>query len=322
MRASLALRAFVAAAGAAGRRRRLALPSLLAVAGAAGCQLRGVTLAEPADVVVAEVVLQAGASTQFAWLHRTLGNDSLAVPGATVAVTEAGGAVVAFRAASGRVCVDSSAAFAPDTSGSCYTAALPVVAGAAYSLKVVTADGRVLTGTTTVPGAFQLTRPAPGGRSGGGCYLPPGTLLPLAWTRSSGAWVYVSDTRLTHIRRALDPNAPNDRSMDLQGFSVSASDTTIVFPSEFGIFDRADSADAPILLALQKGLPAGVSATVVVAAADRNYVNWVRRGSFNPSGVVQIPSIRGDGTGVFGSMVPVRFDLTSSPGSTLPRCTG
>ncbi len=299
----------------------------LAVAGAiGGCELRQVTLAEPEDVVVAEVVLQAGAPTQLAWLHRTLGTgDSLAVPGATVRMTGPGGAVVAFGPASGRVCVDSSAAFAPDTTGSCYAAATApadVVPGGTYTLTIATADGRHLTGTTTVPGAFRLAQPASvAGAGGRSCVLAPGTLLPITWTRSSGAWVYVSETRMSHVRRALDPNAPNDRAMDLQGFSISAADTTIVFPSEFGLFDRADSADAPVLLALQKGLPAGVSATVVVAAADRNFVDWVRRGAFNPSGAVQIPSIEGDGTGVFGSLVPVRFDLTSSPGSTLPSCT-
>jgi hypothetical protein len=32
-------------------------------------------------------------------------------------------------------------------------------------------------------------------------------------------------------------------------------------------------------------------------------VNWVRGGSFNPSGTVRVPSISGGGTGVFGSLV-------------------
>jgi len=298
-----------------------------ACAAAAGCQLREITLAEPEDVIVAEIVLQAGGTLQLAWLHRTLGSDSLAVPGATVEVTGPGGGIVAFRPASARVCVDSSAAFAPDTSGSCYsasTAPSTIAPGESYTLDIVTAEGRRLTGTTTVPGPLRVTRPASlaGAISGQpGCALPAATLLPLTWTRSSGAWVYVSETRMLHVRRAFDPASPDDRPLDLVGLSVSAADTTIVFPSEFGLFDRADSADAPLLRALQGGLPAGVSATVTIAAADRNYVDWVRRGSFNPSGVVQIPSIRGDGTGVFGSVVPVRFAVTSAAGSTLPPCT-
>jgi hypothetical protein len=59
---------------------------------------------------------------------------------------------------------------------------------------------------------------------------------------------------------------------------------------------------------------------VVVAAADRNYVNWVRGGNFNPSGLVRVPSVRGDGTGVFGSIVAKTVVLTTVPESTAPAC--
>ncbi len=314
-----------AAARLRGRRARWPLLVLLLGAGAAGCQLREVTLAQPADVVVAEAVLEAGANVQFAWLHRTLGGDSLRVSGANVQVTSAYGSLIAFREVPAGECVDSSRTFAPGRAGSCYAAATrpeDVLPGARYTLTVVTADGRRLSGTTTVPGPFRLTRPASlSGPGEPGCVLAPHTLLPLVWTRSSGTWIYVSEARMTHVRRALDPNAPDDSPLDVQGFSVSAQDTTIVFPSEFGLFQRADSLDAPVLRALQTGLPAGVFATVMIAAADANYVNWVRRGSFNPSGAVQIPSVRGDGTGMFGSVAPVRFDLTSTPTPTLPACT-
>ncbi len=319
MRVLAAVRHRLATSGPAGRRRRLGPLALLALAAAAGCKLTDVTVARPEDVVVAEVVLQAGALTQLAWLHRTLGNGSVTVPGATVQITGPGGAIVAFRSAPATECVDSSRTFSPDTAGSCYlapTSPADVVPGATYTLAIVTADGRHLTGTTTVPGAFRLTRP--GERS---CVLAPQTLLPVTWTRSSGAWVYVSEMRLLNVRELVNPNTTDHSPLDVQGFSVSAEDTTIVFPSEFGLFQRADSADAPVLLALQKGLPAGVAGTVAVSAADRNYVNWVRRGAFNPSGAVQIPSVEGDGTGVFGSLVPVRFDVAAQATTTLPSCT-
>lgn len=297
------------------------LVAALAAAALGGCQLRDVTLAAPEDLVVAEVLLQAGGTQQLAWLHRSLGNGGLTVPGATVQVMAQGGATMTLTAVSGRICVDSSATFMPDTTGSCYAAATPasaIVPGASYSLRVTTADGRVLTGTTTVPGLFHLTRPAGMAH----CALRSWTLLPITWTQSSGAWIYVSETRLTHVRKALDPNAPDDRALDVTGLSISAQDTSIVFPSEFGLFNRADSADAPVLVALQKGLPDGVTATVTVAAADRNYVQWVRRGSFNPSGTVQIPSVQGGGTGMFASVVPARFDLTSYSTSSWPACGG
>jgi hypothetical protein len=48
-----------------------------------------------------------------------------------------------------------------------------------------------------------------------------------------------------------------------------------------------------------------VVAEMVVAAIDRNYLNGVRGGSFNPSGTVRVSSVSGDGVGVFGSIVPV-----------------
>jgi len=306
-----------------GRRASAAplLAAALVVVVLGGCKLQDVTLAAPEDLVVAEVLLQAGGTQQLAWLHRALGNGSLTVPGATVEVTAQGGAKMTLAGVSGRICVDSSSTFMPDTSGSCYAAATPasaIVPGGSYSLRVTLADGRVLTGTTTVPGAFHLTRPAGMAH----CALRSWTLLPITWTRSSGAWIYVSETRLTHVRKALDPSAPNDATLDVTGLSISAQDTTIVFPSEFGLFNRADSADAPVLVALQKGLPDGVTATVTVAAADRNYVQWVRRGSFNPSGTVQIPSVLGGGTGMFASVVSARFDLTSYSTSSWPACGG
>jgi len=73
-------------------------------------------------------------------------------------------------------------------------------------------------------------------------------------------------------------------------------------------------------VALSRGLPEGVSAEVVIAAADRNYVNWVRGDSFNPSGAVRVASVRGDGTGVFGSFSSARFRLRVTRGGTLPAC--
>jgi hypothetical protein len=298
---------------------RIAAAALTLVS-AAGCQLREVTVAAPEDIVVAEVVLQAGATQQLAWVHHTLGNGQLTVPGATVDVSGPDGTTLHFAPAAAQVCVDSSATVTPETAGSCYVArsSPPAIApGATYSLRVVLPGGGTLTGRTTVPGEFHLTRP--GGLAA--CALRAGTLLPITWTRASGAWLYIAESRIVHVRRALSPGG-SDAGMDLVGLSLSASDTTILFPSQFGLFDRANASDAPVLLALQKGLPEGATATIGVAAADRDYVDWVRRGAFNPSGTVQIPSVRGAGTGVFGSVVSHRFDLSSSGTSSLPACGG
>jgi hypothetical protein len=108
-----------------------------------------------------------------------------------------------------------------------------------------------------------------------------------------------------------------DDPLYLLGLAVSAADTTIVFPGEFGAFDRYDL-DQGLALALQKGLPAGTDARVVVTAADRNYVNWVRGGNFNPSGVVKIPSLRGDGTGVFATSVSRSFQVVAPKAGAAP----
>jgi hypothetical protein len=62
---------------------------------------------------------------------------------------------------------------------------------------------------------------------------------------------------------------------------------------------------------------------LTVAAVDRNYVNGVRGGSFNPSGRVRVSSVTGDGEGVFGSLVPLTLEVEVLRGpSRLPACLG
>ena len=87
------------------------------------------------------------------------------------------------------------------------------------------------------------------------------------------------------------------------------------------MFDRFDPDLTEALAAIQGGLPPDVRAEVVIGAADRNYVNWERGGVFNPSGFVRIPSVAGEGTGVFGSVVPRSFQLTTlADAGSRPRC--
>jgi hypothetical protein len=60
---------------------------------------------------------------------------------------------------------------------------------------------------------------------------------------------------------------------------------------------------------------------VAITAVERNFVNWVRGGSFNPSGTVRVSSIVGDGSGVFGAASTRRFTLISSTDPTMgPLC--
>lgn len=289
------------------------LCSALAIA---ACELQEVSLAEPEDVVVAEVVLRAYAARQHAVLHRTIGTGvDVRVPEARIEVQDESGATLVYTGAPDEVCFEGldEDEVAP---GSCY--ATPrgetpaVLPGRRYTLRIELPDGRILTGTTTVPGAFDPVRPEllPIGE----CRLAPDTTLELLWTQAAGAWVYVVETRMRGLAAALRPRGV---SLDvdpvrLMGLSISAMDTTLIFPSELGVFDRFDDDVASALVAIQNGLPPGVNAEVIVAAADRNYVNWVRGGRFNPSGLIRTPSIAGDGTGVFASVNPYSFRITTA----------
>lgn len=287
----------------------------------AGCELQEIGIAAAADFVVAEVLLEAAADSQFAYLHRSVGRGTVRVPGAKVTVTDAGGRALTFRPVDPARCVSLETASAEAT-GSCYGArsvAVPIEPGGEYQLLVETAEGARLTGTTRVPGPLVLQVPAVGR-----CALPPDTVMELRWGEVAGARTYLVDARIDDVFPVLvargvvadTPNVP----LRLLGLSITAGDTTLVIPSELGLFDRFDAALHPILLALRGGLPEGVSAEIAVAAADRNYVNWVRQDAFNPSGLVRVPSVRGGGTGVFGSFSGARVRLRSTRADTLPRC--
>ena len=305
--------------------------TLLAFALAAGaCELAEVTTVPGEDVLVVEAVLRTDRDPQQVLLHRTLdGRTVEPVEGATVTITNDRGE--ARQLVQGGDCfrIDrryfetDSIAFA----GTCYSAQ-PfddrwVLPGRTYDLRVQTSDGRVVRGRTTVPGGFALngipfdTRdqsPTPV------CSIRPGTRIPVEWSVSSGAWSYVSQLRVSGLRRALEPQgiaAPEP--LELRGLSVSQTDTDIVLPSEFGVFERFQF-DQDLLTAIQDGFPDNVQMEMVVAAADRNWVNGVRGGTFNPSGQVRISSVVGDGIGVFGSLVPLRTLIIVGDRLAAPPC--
>lgn len=292
---------------------------VLAAALAPACELQEVSLAEPEHLVIAEVLLFAGDPLQTALLHRTLGRDAR-VDGARIEVRSDTRGVLHYDAAPDGDCVTDLEDLAGASPGSCYKAqAAPgfLVPRERYALRIELPDGRVLTGTTVVPGAFDLVRPRDLV-----CALQPDRPFELVWRRAEDAWAYVIETRLLGIGAALRARGIDidQGSLRLLGLSISAADTSIVFPGELGIFDRFDTDVADALLALQRGLPPGVDADVLIAAADRNYVNWARGGRFNPSGLIRVPSVSGDGTGMFGAIVPRRVRLATVPGAQLPPC--
>jgi hypothetical protein len=301
---------------------------------AAGCTLAEVVVPESEDVLVVEAVLRTDRARQMVLLHRSVRDGaSVAEPGASVVVRGPGGVEAALEEME-----DPAACFTVypaylagndpvEVRGSCYASAEAlgrwVVPGATYALEVSTTRGERARGRTTVPGAFALRgfpfsaaadAPAPV------CALPAETAVPLRWTPAAGAWAYIAPLQVSGLSGVLAPGVEAPEPLELIGISVSARDTMILLPSQFGVFDRF-RLDQELLRLLQRGLPAGVSARVIVAAADRNYVNGVRGGTFNPSGQVRISSILGDGVGVFGSLVPLESRMeVGPPAADRPPC--
>jgi hypothetical protein len=283
---------------------------------AAGCELREITFAEARDVIVAEVFLHANSPNQTAYLHRTATATGTArVHGARVFVLDEERAIeYELLATADSLCLSPAPPDALPDTGTCYEARMQLDAirpGATYGLRIELPDRPAITGRTAVPGDFAIMQPEEAL-----CRLDPGTTLPLVWTASDGAWVYLAQARFTGLLAALRAAGvsvqPTLREpLNLIGLAIGARDTTLAFPAAFGVFDRADEALHPVLLGIREGLPAGVDVQIAVAAADRNYVNWVRGGNFNPSGTIRVPSVSGGGTGVFGSLVTRRVSITT-----------
>jgi hypothetical protein len=295
----------------------------------AGCSLGEVTAAEGGDVLVVEGHLQASPQRQTILLHRSLRNgEARGEPNAEVTITGPDGVAVALSEVPQTVCAEDVSSELSDSLivwAACYATSSPdelvVHPGATYQLDVVSERGERVRGRTTVPGSFRGRRPlVPDSEAFPACAMAPRTNLELMWTESEGAWSYLATVEITGLSGALEGtgiDAP-DR-VDLTGLSISQSDTTLVIPAEFGLFELSNL-DQDLLIYLQGGFPPGVTARLRISALDRNYVNAIRGGSFNPSGAVRFSSVVGDGVGVFGSYVPRDLFIVVEPRSPLPRC--
>lgn len=293
---------------------------------AAGCELTEVTVELPDDVIVAEahvvltLDLEDDEASLASWtlLHRTYQPEEAAsLSRAVITVSgERRNTVRLVEQDSVETCIS------PDTTedfssegAACYRAEAtpaPFASGEVLSLRVRAADGRVLTGAGIVPGAFEMTGLT---HEDGRCRINPGTNYRLEWTPSDDSWAYLVDARLEGLTAALASrgiDAPD--TLHLQGVSVGREDTDMVFPRNLGLFDFLDSDEdeRDVIRALEDGLPEGVQAAVAITAIDRNWVNWVRGGNFNPSGQVRIPSVFGEGTGLFGTAIQRRLWIEAS----------
>lgn len=312
--------------------RRLAgftLPVAALTGALTGCELEELTLVEAEDVVVAEVNVQlvpgvGGRDRVTALLHRTLdagSPSSRPVPGARIIITRSDGLSLELGETSLETCVVNTPILG---TGTCYWAAPELASalepGDRLELDILLADGGQLRSAAAVPGHFELLA-AP---SEGYCTVEPQSPLEVMWTRSEGTWAYVNETQISGLRKAFEARGivVEEDPLYLLGLSISSSDTTIVFPGEFGVFNRFEL-DQDLSVALQEGLPAGAEAKVTITAGERNYVNWIRGGNFNPSGPVRVPSVRGDGTGVFAATVSRTFRVYARDGDTplgIPPC--
>ena len=291
-----------------------------------GCALTEVTVTESEDVVIVEsqltVHLEDDGTTElfvYAYLHRTLsGQRPDEVEGAAIRVSGASGSVVRLAEAdSGGACLTHDLS-SPDISvGSCYSASVspsPFAPREIVELEVVLAGGGTLTGVSRIPDAFDFVGLS---QEDGRCRLEPDTNYRFNWTEAAGTWSYLSDTWIFGLEQALTgPDLPpGPDSLYLSGFAIGEKDTDILFPGEYGLFDFDSDEESitDLLRVLDDGLPGGTWADVVFAATDRNWVNWARGGNFNPSGIVRIPSVFGDGTGFFGTATQRVLNVAAEP---------
>lgn len=301
---------------------RLALAAIVSSLG--GCELEEITIADVENVVLAEIYLDIGAdrsdNVARAFLHRTVGvADVESLPPLTdaiVTMTRGDGFSFPLFPEDTDDCLESSPIEEP---GACFVADAATAfidPGDLVEVRVELPGGGEIRGATRVPGGFDLVEIPDV------CSLPPDALMTVEWSSAAEAWAYLSETSIRGLPNALRPEGiiVLDDPLYLLGLSVSDADTTVVFPSEFGIFNRFDL-DADLAVRLQRGLPAGSTAEISITALDRNGVNWSRGGNFNPSGQVRVPSLSGDGTGVFASTVSRGFDvLVTDRPSGLPAC--
>jgi hypothetical protein len=300
--------------------RALAPASILLMLFAAACELGEVSMPAGRDVLVVEAVLRAEDGPQHVVIHRSIIDNVVGgEPDAHVVIVTPEGEITLPEAPL-ETCARHFRSFPRDSlevRASCYSGPVGVHAGATYHLRVTTRDGLELRGQTTVPGDFDVLQPQL--ERSGACRLAPQVNFPVVWSASRGAWAYLPTLDISGLRDALAGVTEAPDSLQLTAVAVSAQDTTIALPKNFGLFDRFDL-DQNLLRALQDGFPPGVRAEVRVTAADRNYVNGVRGGAFNPSGNIRFSSVVGDGLGIFGSVVVRAFTVEVGDTPGLPPC--
>ena len=186
------------------------------------------------------------------------------------------------------------------TAGTCYIASVPSAYFAPLeelTLLVDTPDGKHLFGESTIPGLFTPSRLS---LQDGRCRVNPETNYRIYWGSIRGTWAHIAEAEFMGLRRNLwdDPDP----------LYLTAAWMARSYPSEMGFPRKLIEGDVPFSARkaarrLETGLPWGVTVDLAVAAIDRNWANWIRPGQINVAGEVPVPSVFGDGTGMFGTAV-------------------
>ena len=183
--------------------------------------------------------------------------------------------------------------------GTCYAASVPSAQFAPLeelSLQVATREGENLHGASTIPDLFTPSRLS---LEDGRCRVTPETNYRIDWNPFEGGWAHIAEAEFTGLRSNLW-GGPGPLYLTA---SWMAS-----YPYSMGFPRKLIEGDVPsnarkAARRLETGLPWGVTVDLAVAAIDRNWANWIRPGQINVAGEVPVPSVFGDGTGMFGTAV-------------------
>lgn len=297
--------------------------------GLAGCALAEVEIQPAPDLVVAGVTVvltvdpadpSQVSMNVLALITLSHRESSYEVPGASVWVTGESGRSLKLLEESDPLasCATQLSDYTRPPVGSCYTATASSTLFApreTLSLLVTLADGGVLRGVSRVPGIFA---PSDLSLDDGRCRLEPDTNHRFTWPPSDGARGYVVEAEI----EGLDPELWwSEEPLHLPLTLVGGGAADVVFPRDLLAVFEVD--DRELARALETGLPTGTTADIAVGAVDRNWANWIRIGRITPGGEVPVPSVFGDGTGMFGTAVRWKVSVesrSSADAGELPLC--
>jgi len=279
--------------------RRTGAGAVAFVACLAACTLREVVTAPPGSpVLVVEGVLSAVGTTQSVLVQQSQeGDTTVGVSFAAVEMTD----LDPHGCATPTVAlVEVSAAVNPNVPAGTYqtTSFCPLAPGDQVALRVATADGRVATGATMIPGIRPITV-----RVGSTTASFPGESLPMDRTRDS-----LSVSVALTFARALQLEAVRTTAGEDASLNVITDTTSLTLPGNLA----TPGDDGRTVLR------AGAYYVLTVAAMDTNYYDFVRSSTNPLTGRGFLNHLTG-AVGVFGSEAPLTYELRVTAPQLDPR---